>query len=162
VTSLECPIGQRCDGGACVPSACGDAPCGPQATCVSPRAGRVPRGDSGLCVEPCVADSDCKLGEACKRFEDLSTYCAPAGTSPVGGGCEGFDECSGDMICFFEGLGFCAAGGCDAARPCAPGQACASVLGGSACVPTCAVEGERCVGGRLTCRARPQGLVCVP
>lgn len=161
-TSLDCPLGQRCDAGACVPSACGDAPCGPGATCVSPRAGRVPRGAAGLCVEPCASDLDCKRGEACKRFEDLSAYCAPAGATPIGGECDGFDECAGEMICFFEGLGFCAAGGCDATRPCPPSTACASVLGGAACVPTCAVEGELCPGGRLTCQQRPQGLVCVP
>jgi len=156
-----CPLGQRCEAGACAPSACGDQACGAGAVCVSPRAGRVPRGVSGLCAEPCARDEECRAGEACKRFEDLSAYCAPVGDSPVGGPCDSFEECAGDMICFFKGIGFCASGGC-AARPCPANTACAAVLGGDACVPTCATEGESCEGGRLTCRRAPQGLVCVP
>ncbi len=160
--TMDCPAGQRCVSGECVPSACGSASCAPGAACMNSLAGYLPAGASGLCVEPCAGDQDCRPGEACKRFEDFNTYCAPAGASPAGGVCEGFDECAGDMICFYGGVGFCAAGGCDATRPCPLGTACAEVPGGPACVPTCAALGQPCVGGRLTCRAGAQGFVCTP
>ncbi len=165
-TSLQCPQGAYCGGGQCVDARCerfGD--CGAEASCVGPRAGLDPAAFGGFCAEYCRSSFECRaeLGYACKRFEDFSTACHPAGPGRTGDRCSSHADCEGTDVCLDFVGGYCATAGCTP-DDCAPDTVCTALPGGGevyACLKACEGNGD-CRGG-YACRPTPEGpMACQP
>lgn len=163
--TLQCAPGQYCRDGSCQDAAC-DSPraCGAAAACAPPQACQDPSSFGGICADSCQSSFECRteVGYACKRFEDFSTGCLPAGPGRTGDRCQSHTDCEGTDICLPLPGGYCASGGC-AGDDCAPGTLCAEVPG-DCNVPAClkACEGpEDCRAG-YTCRPVSGGMACLP
>ncbi len=151
-TTNECPVGTYCAFDGCSEDVC-QAPnhCVGPHHCVAPRAGLDVGASGGRCAADCLDDLDCREGFTCKRFEDFSTSCAPAGAGRVGQRCAGYQDCVGDLVCFAVPGGYCAAGGCDGNAPCPDGTVCGDLLGNPACLLPCQNDGDCRAGEGYTC-----------
>lgn len=168
--TLQCPGGLYCDNGQCVDAVCNHSGgCGGGAACVAPQACRDPAAfeNSSLCADTCQSSFECRteLGYACKRFEDYTTGCLPAGGGRTGDRCLGHQDCEGTDICLPLEGGYCATGGC-AGDDCPEGTVCALVPAETcagevfACLKAC--EGpEDCRAG-LSCQPVDGGMACLP
>lgn len=164
--SLE-DVAMLCPGGGCRPAADGRgrcaanlgsgsgaacteaADCAPPLTCVRRGA------EAGLCAQPCAADAQCAMGEACARPEaTMLGGCVAAGAAPHQADCAADADCAS---------GWCEAGRCaracaddaDCSRPEAPFDACVDVDRSPyqprrRCAVACTVDTE-CPAGR-SCR----------
>lgn len=161
----ECPPDQFCRDGACQPAACGaEGACGEGHRCAPPRAGLAPEAVGGQCVAACASDADCRqdAGYVCKRFEDFTTACAPAGIAGPGERCADFRQCAGDQVCVNFPGGYCATGGCAVDLPCADGTACVDLGVLTACLKRCTGDGDCRAGEGYTCQDLGGVRVCLP
>jgi hypothetical protein len=161
----DCPPGEYCRDGSCHAAVCDAADaCGPGHRCVPPRAGLAPEAVGGECVDACRGDADCRQanGYTCKRFEDFTLACAPAGAAGPGERCRDYADCAADAVCLNLPGGYCAAGGCDTDLPCADGTACVDLGGLTACLKTCAGNGDCRVGEGYGCQDLGGARVCLP
>ena len=145
---LECEVNSQCVGGdVCVNNACQEctenSQCDNGKVCIAGSCGSVPVQCNNI-GDTCVEGAPTRRGFACAKFEgDDDFYC--------------YDECQPREFC---SPGFLndpsPTGACQSNADCAPGQRCASGLGGSACaaLPSCtsdadcaAVQGTSCVAG---------------
>jgi len=163
--TLQCPAGSYCAGGACVDQGCdGAGTCGPDAECVAPRTGLDPVSTGGLCADPCRSSFECReeAGYSCKRLEDYTTGCLPAGAGRTGDRCTSHTDCEGTDVCFDLPGGYCASGGC-VSDDCPRDTLCAPLPGLgelSACLKAC-LDNADCRAG-YSCRVVPGGRACLP
>ena len=163
--TLQCPAGEYCNAGQCVNAQC-DRPrgCGVGAQCVAPMVGEDPVNFGGTCADDCASPFECRteLGYACKRFEDFTSGCLPAGAGRTGDRCQGHSDCEDTDVCFPLPGGYCASGGCPDVD-CPPGTLCANVPGMGevqACLKACAGP-EDCRAG-YSCQNVFGGSACLP
>lgn len=160
----DCPAGQYCYRGACTDAYCAEANgCGLGHRCVPPRAGLAPEA-GGECVDECFAPADCRAesGYTCKRFEDFTTACAPAGAAGPGERCADYADCNGEQVCLNLPGGYCAVGGCDADLPCDAATVCVDLGAFAACLKRCAGDGDCRVGEGYRCQDLSGERVCLP
>ena len=153
-STLECPVGTYCAFAGCSEDACEAInQCAGQHGCVTPRAGLDPAASGGRCAAFCQTDRDCRQGFDCKRFEDFTQACAPAGAAGAGERCGGYHDCAGDQVCYAVPGGYCATGGCDGDGDCPAGTVCGELQGFPACLKRCDNDGDCRAAEDYTCRA---------
>jgi hypothetical protein len=163
--TLQCPAGGFCLDGVCVDEACdGPADCGGAGACIGSRTGTDPRSTGGLCADACRSSFECRTeaGYACKRFEDFTTGCMPAGAGRTGDRCAQHSDCEDTDVCFDLPGGYCASGGCSP-EDCPHDTICANVpdMGDvTACLRACQDNAD-CRAG-YSCRAVAGGRACLP
>jgi hypothetical protein len=127
-TNPECPMGEICSAGQCVPGCAGDNPCPVGEACCS-----------GTCIDPANDVLNCgSCDEACPTAENVQTTCV-MGECGFGMCDAGYNDCDGSYDNGCETMGGCA---------CVPGstQACYQGPPGTENIGTC-------VGGMQTCNA---------
>ncbi len=169
--SADCPAGDPCQSGVCVPPGPGPLgyPCASHFDCAS---GLCLQTASGThCSQPCD-DGPCPAGSACLSYTTGKRYCQAAGSQSEGGVCGGPFRCELGLHCHVldasQGFGRCArACDADADSGCEAGEACRFVApptvepGGGECVDVpagAAAVHDPCCGPNAACRP---DLLCV-
>jgi hypothetical protein len=163
-STLGCPTGQVCDGGACRSDVCtSTASCPAQHVCPTYGPGAATR----RCGATCAVNSECRSTEACKWFPE-GRACGLRGGGANGAACVDATACGGQRACLAWRGGYCARAGCRGNADCESGTFCVAVGGANVCALECESDVDRCrsaesyacdfvddVGGTLH-------LACVP
>lgn len=141
---VQCPAGQECLGGRCLPKQCGSATCQSGLVCLA-----------GRCVTSECAAVTCAVGEVCAGGLCLPRTCqgveCPATAYCEAGSCHPVQcasvQCGAGQVC---AAGQCLPSGCGG-QACGTGEVCAlGVCQGALCVGVVCPAGESCIAGACT------------